>query len=59
MCIRDSISLKYNSSDLIKIEKIKNSSSYLTYQFESLSDQLIVFSEIYYPSGWEVYVDGS
>ena len=52
------ISLKYNSSDLIKIEKIKNSSSHLTYQFESLSDQLIVFSEIYYPSGWEVYVDG-
>ena len=52
------ISLKYNSSDLIKIEKIKNSSSHLTYKFESLSDQLIVFSEIYYPSGWEVYLDG-
>ena len=52
------ISLKYNSTDLIKIEKIKNSSSHLTYQFESLSVQLIVFSEIYYPSGWEVYVDG-
>ena len=52
------ISLKYNSSDLIKIEKIKNSSSHLTYKFESLSEQLVVFSEIYYPSGWEVYVDG-
>lgn len=52
------ISLKYNSSDLIKIEKIKNSSSHLTYKFESLSDQMIVFSEIYYPSGWEVYLDG-
>ena len=52
------ISLKYNSTDLIKIEKTKNSSSHLTYQFESFSDQLIVFSEIYYPSGWEVYVDG-
>ena len=52
------IPLKYNSSDLIKIEKIKNSSSHLTYNFESLSDQLIVFSEIYYPSGWKVYVDG-
>ena len=53
------ISLKYNSSDLIKIEKIKNSSSHLTYKFESFSDQLIVFSEIYYPSGWEVYLDGA
>ena len=52
------ISLKYNSSDLIKIEKIKNSSSHLTYKFESLSNQIIVFSEIYYPSGWEVYLDG-
>jgi len=53
------IPLRYNSSDLIKIEKIKNSSSHLTYNFESLSDQLIVFSEIYYPSGWKVYVDGA
>ena len=53
------IPLKYNSSDLIKIQKIKNSSSHLTYNFESLSDQLIVFSEIYYPSGWKVYIDGA
>ena len=53
------IPLRYNSSDLIKIEKIKNSSSHLTYNFESLSDQLIVFSEIYYPSGWKVYIDGA
>ena len=55
--IPSDIPLRYNSSDLIKIEKIKNSSSHLIYNFESLSDQLIVFSEIYYPSGWKVYVD--
>ena len=48
----------YDSSELIKIEKIKNSSSHLTYNYESISEQLIVFSEIYYPAGWEVYVDG-
>ncbi len=52
-----SISKVYNSGDLVKIEKTKISSSHITYEFESLSDQLIVFSEIYYPSGWEVYVD--
>jgi len=56
--IPSDISHRYNSSDLIKIEKIKNLSSHLTYKFKSISDQLIVFSEIYYPSGWEVYVDG-
>ena len=48
----------FNSEDLIKIEKIKNSSSNLIYNYNSLSEQLIVFSEIYYPSGWEVYIDG-
>jgi len=55
--IPSSISRKYNSADLVKIEKTKISSSHITYDFESLSDQLIVFSEIYYPSGWEVYID--
>ena len=52
-----SISKVYNSGDLVKIKKTKISSSHITYEFESLSDQLIVFSEIYYPSGWEVYID--
>ena len=48
----------FESKDLIEIEKVKNSSSHLTYNYNALSDQLIVFSEIYYPSGWEVFVDG-
>ena len=48
----------FDSEDLIKIVKIKNSSSNLIYNYNSLSEQLIVFSEIYYPSGWEVYIDG-
>jgi len=51
-------SRKYNPSDLIKLEKTKNSSSHISYNFESLSEQLIVFSEIYYPSGWQVYLNG-
>ena len=57
--IPSDIKLTYDSSELIKIEKIKNSSSHITYNFESLSDQLIVFSEIYYPSGWNVFIDGN
>ena len=48
----------FDSKDLIKIEKVKNSSSDLTYNYNALSEQLIVFSEIYYPSGWEVFIDG-
>jgi len=55
--IPSNISKVYNSDDLVKIEKTKISSAHITYEFESLSDQLIVFSEIYYPSGWEVYID--
>ena len=51
------ISRRFNSADLVKIKKIKNSSSHISYDFESASDQLIVFSEIYYPSGWDVYID--
>lgn len=56
--IPSDISFNYNSDDLINIQKIKNSSSHLTYKIESLSNQLIVFSEIYYPSGWKVYLNG-
>ena len=60
--LNNSISIEtsrnYNPSDLIKLEKIKNSSSHISYNFESLSEQLIVFSEIYYPSGWQVYLNG-
>jgi hypothetical protein len=48
----------FESKDLIKIEKVKNSSSHLTYNYNALSEQLIVLSEIYYPSGWEVFIDG-
>lgn len=30
----------------------------LVYQFKSKVDQLSVFSEIYYPKGWDVFIDG-
>ncbi len=30
----------------------------LKYSFKSTFDQLVVFSEIYYPKGWNAYIDG-
>jgi hypothetical protein len=32
--------------------------NHLTYEFESASDQLAVFSEIFYKPGWTAFVDG-
>ena len=36
---------------------IKNKNSDLEYSFNSKEDQLIVFSEIFYPNGWTLKVD--
>jgi hypothetical protein len=34
------------------------SPNYLKYESETASPQLAVFSEIYYPKGWQAYIDG-
>lgn len=33
--------------------------NHMTYEYNSSKDALAVFSEIYYPKGWDAYVDGA
>jgi uncharacterized membrane protein YfhO len=40
------------------IRQTKYATTELTYASNSKTDQLAVFSEIYYPEGWNCYVDG-
>ena len=48
--------LKRDPSSTITLTSYKPND--LIYQSKSNADQLAVFSEIYYPSGWNAYVDG-
>jgi hypothetical protein len=32
--------------------------NHMTYETNAVSEQLAVFSEVYYPNGWNVYIDG-
>lgn len=41
-----------------KIELTKYEPNALTYKFSSTENQLAVFSEIYYPDGWNAYING-
>lgn len=40
------------------IQLTKYAPDYLEYDYTSTEDGLIVFSEIYYPYGWNAYIDG-
>jgi len=46
----------YDSTASIKL--IENRNDEISYQFNAASNQFAVFSEIYYPHGWEAYIDG-
>ena len=48
---------QFNSSDLLEINFNRNSSKHITYKYSADSPQLLIFSEIYYPKGWNVYLD--
>ena len=43
---------------LASIKLIKYAPNHLVYQSKGNRDQIAVFSEIYYPKGWNAYVDG-
>lgn len=45
-----------DSTSLIKL--ISYAPNKLIYNFNSLTEQLVVFSEIYYNKGWNAYIDG-
>ncbi len=49
-------SLKYDSTGTINLLEYKP--NYLKYKSDASSEQLAVFSEIYYPKGWNVKIDG-
>jgi hypothetical protein len=53
----DNMTVKYDAQQLDKIELIKNHPTKLTYDFLARGDQLLVFSEMYYPHGWSVNID--
>ncbi len=50
--------LDYNSNAQIKIELTEYAPNRLAYSYSSDKNALTIFSEIYYPKGWNAYVDG-
>lgn len=53
----EKIPFKFIKDSLAKVKLIKSRPNYLEYLFKSNEDQLIVFSEIFYPNGWTLKVD--
>jgi hypothetical protein len=48
----------FNFDPEAAIELIEYQPNYLKYQYYADSDQLAIFSEIYYRDGWEAYING-
>jgi hypothetical protein len=48
----------FSADSAAGIELVDYKPNHLTYQSKAGSDQLAVFSEVYYPNGWTAYVDG-
>ncbi len=50
--------LNFQFDSAAKIELKEYLPDHLIYESTSTNDQLAVFSEIYYPEGWKVFIDG-
>jgi hypothetical protein len=48
---------QFDSTATIKVGEYLNDK--ITYQFSAATNQFAVFSEIYYPRGWDAYIDGN
>jgi len=56
---KEMISLKNLSRDSTDFIKLSDyAPNKLTYNYQAKTDQLTIFSEIYYPQGWKLYLDG-
>ncbi|MCX2741311.1 YfhO family protein [Pontibacter anaerobius] len=49
---------RYFSADDANIKLTEYEPNYLKYEYEAAKEGLVVFSEIYYPEGWQAYLDG-
>ena len=54
---QDFVTKKYKNSNY-KVDLIEKKSNYLKYMVETDAPGLIIFSEIYYPHGWNSYING-
>jgi hypothetical protein len=52
------ISYRFNSNATKEIDLISAKPTNLTYTFSASEEQMVVFSEIYYPNGWYAEIDG-
>lgn len=56
---RDQVSVITQPDTSATIELVSHRPNELVYEFSSATDQLTVFSEIYYPHGWKAFIDGN
>ena len=54
----NALTIEKNIDYQSKIQLIEESVNTLKYSFNSNSKQVVVFSEMYYPNGWEAKIDG-
>ena len=51
-------STKFSTSEKDQIQLVSYAENELKYEYESEDKTFAVFSEIYYPSGWQAFIDG-